>query len=567
MEELRDWQKRALDDLSQWKPTSNKSGFLIEATPGAGKTRVAIEAARRAFDAGTIDRIVIAVPTASLESQWHKNFLKVGLNVNPEWHSSIGVLPADENGCAATYSEIANQPKLFRKLVSERNTLAILDEVHHCANDKHWGDGVDEAFSTARMRILLSGTPFRSDNNEIPFVNYVDGTGVPDHRYGYGQALDERVVRAVWFPRRGGRSEWTYRGREQSATFDDKLGKEAANQRLRTAISPQGDWLPSVLADADRQLMELRKTDPTAAGIVFCEDAWSAKAVVSMLTGMGRRVTLAISKEIDSRNRINNFEDSNDQWLVSIRQVSEGVDIPRLRVGVYATNYVTELFFRQALGRLVRRRENEEDPTAYLFIPDDERLRHMAETIRDVRNHVLNRQLEEDTNTSCGGDGLGAGQGSLFKPISSTAEDCGVIVDADTITPEQYAEAERIKLRASETTNIPTPQVFMLLKNAGHFNTSPDESLNPERRRMEPPTMSPLQRKKKLAAENSTTVAQIVYQLGLEFALVHKALNGGDGVKVRKMGQCTEDQLQQRLKLARQWLADGFPPPGVTYGR
>ena len=34
--------------------------------------------------------------------------------------------------------------------------------------------------------------------------------------------------------------------------------------------------------------------------------------------------------------------------------VSEGVDIPRLRVGVYATTARTELFFRQVIGRFIR---------------------------------------------------------------------------------------------------------------------------------------------------------------------------------------------------------------------
>ena len=48
------------------------------------------------------------------------------------------------------------------------------------------------------------------------------------------------------------------------------------------------------------------------------------------------------------------FADGDAPWIVAVRMVSEGVDIPRLRVGVYATNTVTELFFRQAVGRLVR---------------------------------------------------------------------------------------------------------------------------------------------------------------------------------------------------------------------
>lgn len=552
---LREWQVRALEDLSEWKPTGD-NGFLLEATPGAGKTRWTIAAAERAFEAGTIDRIVIAVPTARLESQWSEEFDRYGFNVNPDWHSSIGVLPADEHGCVATYAEIAKQPAVFRKLVSQRRTLAVLDEVHHCGGDRAWASGVYEAFRPAKVRLLLSGTPFRSDNYEIPFVNYVDGTGVPDHRYGYAQALDDQVVRAVWFPRRGGRAEWIYRNKEYAADFDDKLNQEDANRRLRTAISTKGDWLPSVLADADQQLAELRSTDPVAAGIVFCEDKDAASAITRMLTGMGRDVVLVTSDEPESKQRIVAFRDGVAPWLVSIRQVSEGVDIPRLRVGVYATNYLTEMFFRQALGRLVRRQPEDDDPTAYLFIPDDERLRAMAETIRKTRDHILNRQLEEQLRIgSEDNNGLDSGQEALFRPVASVAADRGVIIDSDTITPEQYAEADRIKRLESDTAALPTPLAAKLLKQAGYFSTTQLSSPAP------PPSKSLKDRKDGLFKQNRTTTTRIVNDFGLEYGYVNGALNAAVGVE--KLRQCTEDQAIRRLALAKQWLTGG-PPRGVS---
>jgi superfamily II DNA or RNA helicase len=65
--------------------------------------------------------------------------------------------------------------------------------------------------------------------------------------------------------------------------------------------------------------------------------------------------------------------------------VSEGVDIPRLRVGVYATNTVTELFFRQAVGRLVRWNARLGRQAAYMFIPDDVRLRKFGGAIAEQR--------------------------------------------------------------------------------------------------------------------------------------------------------------------------------------
>ena len=53
--------------------------------------------------------------------------------------------------------------------------------------------------------------------------------------------------------------------------------------------------------------------------------------------------------------------------MVAVRMVSEGVDVPRLAVGVYATTTSTPLFFAQAVGRFVRARTRGE--TASVFLP------------------------------------------------------------------------------------------------------------------------------------------------------------------------------------------------------
>lgn len=552
--DLRRWQSRALRELGAWAPQEDE-GYLIEATPGAGKTRVAIEAARNLLAIKRISRIVVAVPTARLEAQWSEAFAEFGINIMPDWHASNGVLPSDEHGCAATYAEIANSAQSFRRLCSQ-STLVILDEVHHCADGRSWGAGVRTAFEPAPIKLLLSGTPFRSDNNAIPFVNYVDGTGVPDFRYGYKQALADQVVRAVFFPRRGGRMEWSYGTTSQAYTFDDALNDKDANRRLRTAISPRGQWLPSVLGDADRQLAELRESDPSAGGIVFCEESNDARAVVAMLATLGHDAVLAISNEPKADDRIKQFRDSRAPWLVSIRKVSEGVDIPRLRVGVYATPYLTEMFFRQVVGRLVRRRPDEDDPTSYLFIPDDERLRAMAQEIKDDRDHVLNEQSAE----LGGGDDQREWKPSLFTPISSVAEDRGMIVDSDTVTPGQIAEAERLKLVTVGGEAVPTAVLAQILKNAGLFDQAPPRQTAGDEPK---PAAQQRDRKNELSQANNTTARRIVIAHGLEYGFVNGTLNRMVGVT--KLKQCSVDQLELRLRYASQWLETG-DRPAVDHG-
>ena len=81
---------------------------------------------------------------------------------------------------------------------------------------------------------------------------------------------------------------------------------------------------------------------------------------------------------------------TKQQWLVAVNMVSEGVDIPRLRVGVYATNVLTEMYFRQVVGRFVRMQEGVPKPQrAWLYLPKDATFVHYAKHIKAERDHVL----------------------------------------------------------------------------------------------------------------------------------------------------------------------------------
>jgi superfamily II DNA or RNA helicase len=70
--------------------------------------------------------------------------------------------------------------------------------------------------------------------------------------------------------------------------------------------------------------------------------------------------------------------------------VSEGVDIPRLRVGVYATTVRTKMYFRQFLGRIVRRISSLRAlQVAYCYLPADPTLIRLAEEIEDEIRHCI----------------------------------------------------------------------------------------------------------------------------------------------------------------------------------
>ena len=166
----------------------------------------------------------------------------------------------------------------------------ILDEIHHAGHDKAWGDGIRVAFGHAARRLSLSGTPFRSDAVPIPFVRY-DASGGEgdmahaDYTYGYADALrDGGVVRPVYFPRVDGEMEWTTAsGDVINASFQDELTKDQMSMRLRTALSLEGEWMPSVLARANEQLRAMRQEHRDAGGLVIAIDQDHAQGIARLL--------------------------------------------------------------------------------------------------------------------------------------------------------------------------------------------------------------------------------------------------------------------------------------------
>ena len=100
-----------------------------------------------------------------------------------------------------------------------------------------------------------------------------------------------------------------------------------------------------------------------------------------------------LSDDKGSSDRITAFSRGTSRWLVAVRMVSEGVDVPRLAVGVYATSASTPLFFAQAIGRFVRSRRPGE--TASIFLPSVPNLLQLASEMEAQRNHVLGKPHRE----------------------------------------------------------------------------------------------------------------------------------------------------------------------------
>ncbi len=394
---LRSWQRRALVRYLAAQPRD----FLTVATPGSGKTAFALRVAGELLADGAVEQLTVVVPTEHLKTQWALAAAGVGIALDPKFSNSAAHTSSEFHGVVVTYAQVASHPSRHRVRTENRRTLVVFDEIHHGGDAKSWGEAIREAFGDATRRLALTGTPFRSDDAAIPFVTYApDGDGLmrstADHTYGYADALADGVVRPVVFLAYSGEARWrTSAGEEHAARLGEPLTAEQTARAWRTVLDPNGEWIPAVLQAADIRLTQLRNGGvPDAGAMVIASDQKAARAYAAVLTRItGETPTVVLSDDPGSSARIAEFSAATSRWLVAVRMVSEGVDVPRLAVGVYATSASTPLFFAQAIGRYVRSRRPGE--IASIFLPSVPTLLDLASQMEAHRDHVLGKPHRE----------------------------------------------------------------------------------------------------------------------------------------------------------------------------
>jgi superfamily II DNA or RNA helicase len=383
---LRAWQRRALDRLGDWRG----GPFLISAAPGAGKTRPALELARDLLSRQLVGRVVVLCPTTPLTRQWAAAAAVLGVQLQPDAPGPRP--PRDFHGVAVTYARVAGDAAGWAARVSA-DTLVIVDEAHHLGEDLAWGASFQQAFAGAPRWLLLSGTPFRSDATPIPGVRYdADGLVVPDVAYSYADAVADGICRPVAFVTFDGSLSWRSGDDVIESSFETVLTAREASRRYRTAIStelPEG--LPRILREAHAKLQSLRAAGhPDAGGLAVAADASHARRIAKLLgEATGRAPVVVLHTEAQAARKLHEFRSSRDPWIVAVNMVSEGVDIPRLRVGVYASAAKTPLIFRQIVGRFVRTIPGKPPEPSWVYLPAEQTLRtHAAEVETELR-HAL----------------------------------------------------------------------------------------------------------------------------------------------------------------------------------
>lgn len=533
-----EWQNDAIQRF-----LSSAHDFLITATPGAGKTRAALGAASALLDAGVIQRVIVVVPSDHLRKQWASAAAPLGIHLTAEHRNGDGRIPADAHGAVITYQQVGFSPSTWTVHATRVPTLVILDEPHHAGEESHWGKALREAFGEAHRRLLLSGTPFRSDGTAIPFVRY-DGNGVSiaDFPYDYGRATTDGVVRSVRFEVMDGSATWYDVGTREIQLSDAQEERDVRNA-LRTVIDPKGEWVPSVLRRGDAQLTRDREEVPDAGGLVLAPSIAAAEAYAAMLARIcGEPVDVVHSEMPDASERIAEFAQSTRRWLVSVKMVSEGIDIPRLLVGVYCSDIITEMWFRQVVGRFVRRRDVDTDEsTATVLIPYLAPLNEMAMRIEAEAQMALREQQEESRGSRESGGTIAI---NFVEPLgSSESVMAHAILSGDTFDDAELRRAEELAHQAGLTGH--PANVARLLRLAGMSAGRPLATIDI------PAPAVPLDKHKQgLRRMVSMGVSRLASDRDMPHSHVHSWLNRECGES--SIREATVETLQKRIGMLRE---------------
>ncbi len=498
---------------------------LIVATPGAGKTRFAARLAHALLAGGEVVRTIVVVPREHLKAQVARAMAQSGIELDHHFSNATGSLASDVHGAVVTYQQVAFAPGLYRALTSVP-TLVLLDEIHHAGEEATWGQALRDAFGPARFRVALSGTPFRSDGSPIPFVRYEAGLSHADYSYDYATALRDGVCRALVFPLHGGEAEWISRdGQAMRASFDAKVERRHESERLRTALT-QPAWVGDVLQKAHLKLLALRMGgQPDAGGLVAAMNQDHARFIAGLMQRrLGITPQIVVSDLDDASRRITEFATSRDPWIVAVHMISEGVDIPRLRVGVFASNVVTEMYFRQFCGRFVRTSGHRHDGEAFVYVPDDGRIRGLAARITlDVRAALRSKaEIPEDI----------AALADARRP--DRASDEGLYASINAVATESH-----------------TLDFGPLFNPAAFEAAPPDEPAVVAEPAVVHDGLTQVERKARLRRDLQVLVARVSTTFNVDHKWIHATLNERCGGPI---ATATLAGLEARRRVANGWL-------------
>ena len=425
---LRPWQESAINKCLKWFDSNQDNKFLVNAAPGAGKTICASVIALELIKKNKIERVIVIAPRKEVVKQWAEEFFSV---TGRKMMKFTGEIEDDEFDICATWNSIENMLDGFQHVCNKYKTLIICDEHHHAAISAVWGESANDAFKKATFKIILTGTPIRTDGKAPVWFSYSKASGELKHDQDgtytltYGEAVDYGYCRPIFFHRHEGNfrvvidNETLAVSGKKGVDVDEKKHPKKLVKSLQQSldfytlarkpiykkdgITPDlNSYQSTMLQWGIEKLEKVRERTPHAGGLVIAPSIKVAEYMSKLLEKLtGEKPILVHSEHTNAEDKIDAFRHSKKQWLVSVAMISEGVDIKRLRILVYLPNPQTELSFRQAMGRVVRSLGDDDFSRAYVVMPAFKIFEEYARRVESEMKPTHLNDPEENKNKIC----------------------------------------------------------------------------------------------------------------------------------------------------------------------
>ncbi len=295
---------------------------------------------------------------------------------------------------------------------------------------------------------------------------------------------------------------------------------------------------------------------------MIATDQDSARAYATLLAKIaGEKPTVVLSDEKAASKKISEFSGNEKRWMVAVRMVSEGVDVPRLAVGVWATTTGTPLFFAQAVGRFVRARNRGE--SASVFLPSVPTLLGYAAELEAQRDHVLGRTIKNEDDIFAAERALlaaaEAGEGASeelalpgYQALGSEARFDHVLYDGDS-----FGHSEEVHVGSEEEMDfLGIPGLLEPDQMRELLHHRQQERASRRRPEAESDSVDEVATHEQLAVmrrELNGLVAAWHHRTGQAHGITHAALRkdcGGPAAAIANAGQ-----LQARIDRVRDWAS------------
>lgn len=377
---LRQWQAECISKATQKFDTTDNH-FLCLATPGAGKTLMASALATVLLRENKIDLILCFSPSVVVAEDFGR---ALAAHTNMRMDGLLG-----SRGRSLTYQAMLHLDSSFWSLFDSHRIFVIFDEIHHCASDgvataNSWGQKIIENIQgRAAYTLALTGTPWRSDQIPIALARYSHTGKIHcDYTYGLSQAVSDNVCRIPKITLIDNDRIIVRRDNETSRyiSFEHLLKDSGCSYQQ---LVEDEELIVYFLEQSSKKLDSIRKEFPNAGGLIVAASVGHANEIARIMKDrLGESAHVATYREEDPLSIISTFKDNSEKWIISVGMISEGTNIPRLRVCCHLTRVKTELHFRQVLGRILRS-ENEIDSEAFLYIPAEPLLIEYATRVAD----------------------------------------------------------------------------------------------------------------------------------------------------------------------------------------